>query len=724
MAEQNNTHTLYTHYTRLVTKANEDIAQTKKYLDPNSPNYLPTYIANLEKLQQSAQAPAGIADKIATQKANLEAYQARAASARQILAEYPAKIKALEAANHVFRAPPEKEQEYLYVLDEESCKASCVDWDAVAANPGELVITPDTTHYAFKGESVIELLGEQTDAVRIWNHHVRAENLHIVDQRSDNIAHRDAIQLIPPALGKREGNTYLRLADQMAGAIQEGVSVCDCTVEAPNGPLQGIFSSDGMQRQLRLVNNKITTKGSHAISIAGLLDGGEISGNVLYEVKDGEVPRIRLFPARIGGNMADDGVVCILGFAPEEGESHLAYEPVQTNAINQRVRANGQTEPLAIDDERHLIPDNLLKMSVGLSDFHYHAYLADYSSLTLGQFRQKDPFGAQQLDAWLKLRTQEFAQGRDDHNPLGPVSSEQKTIGERFLIPALKAWQSHTAEPIRLVDLEYTAIRSFAMKRLAILHGKVEPLIDIALMNPRRAAMLSFLLPAEQVNEVVRIAQWQALMLCTDTKKPVANARFKLYFEPSAIFEGVTNEQGKVTLSDLPLAPCILEFADSNLFVSPEDKRYSDLATDTVSGLAQGFLADLRRKLPVLESYLSHDPSQEMRCLQALERQLVAAKVQSDQDITPALRRDCLSAIGVTTSLREPYLEVSEFWVQCPLLKASFPPLNQSTYSGGSRQEEGANSEKLGCALALLTAVLKMLGGLRTKKPPNDGGNI
>lgn len=724
MAEQSNTHTLYTKYTRLVAKANEDIAQTNKYLDPKSPNYLPTYIANLEKLQQAAQPPAGIAEKIETQKTNLASYQQRKAAAKLVLAEYPAKIKALESANEVFRAPPEKEQEYLYVLDEESCKASCVDWESVAANPGQFVIEAGTDKYAFKGQSVIELLGEQTDAVRIWNHHVSAENLHIVDQRSDNIAHRDAIQLIPPALGKREANGYIRLADQMAGAIQDGVTVCDCTVEAPNGPLQGIFSSDGMQRNLRLVNNKITTKGSHAISIAGLLDGGEISGNVLTEVKDGEVPRIRLFPARIGGNMADDGVVCILGFAPEEGQPNLGYEPVSSSAANQRIRANGQVENLAIDDVRSLIPDNMLKMGVGLTNFHYHAYLADYSSLTLGEYRQKDPFGAQQMDAWLKLRTQEFAQGRAEDNPLGPVSSEQQAIGERFLAPALQAWQAQSAEQIRLVDLEYTAIRSFAMKRLAILHGQIEPLIDIALMNPRRAAMLTFLLPAEQVSHLVRIATWQAVMLCVGTKKPVANARFKLYFEPSTISEGITDAQGKATLSNLPLAPCILEFADANFMLSTEDKATNDvLISSEISGLAQGLLADLRRKLPVLESYLTHSPDQETRCLQALQRQLSLAGVNSDQAITAEVRRDCLTAMGVTTSLREPYLEVAEFWVQCPAQKKTEPSIQQ-TNPQNIPQEAGVSNEKLGCLLFLLTGLLRMLGGFRNKKPPNNGGNI
>ena len=269
MSETIQGHTLASDYMRQLKKANEDLAQTAKYLDPQSPNYLPAYIQNLHALKNSAQPPADIEHKITTMQANLAAYQQRAAKAQQVLAEYPAKLQALATANELFLAPSDKQSDYLYMLDEESSQASCINWDEFAAAPqtrlfsGQLAI--------FKGKDNIQLTTpEQTDAVRVWTNNVVVDGLVISDQRSYTEAHRDAIQLIPPALGRREGDQYVRLADQMAGTIMENVTIQNCQISAPNGPLQGIFASDGMQRQLCIRDNLIATKGAHSISLAGV----------------------------------------------------------------------------------------------------------------------------------------------------------------------------------------------------------------------------------------------------------------------------------------------------------------------------------------------------------------------------------------------------------------------------------------------------------------------
>ena len=560
-----NTHTLYTDYARRLKKANDDIAQTAKYLEPDSPNYLPTYIQQLETLKNSANPPDGIEQKIALMRDNLANYQARYTEALAVLAEYPQKISALESANQVFQAPPGKTDEYLYVMDEESCQASCVNWQAVASNPGQVLVQAPVGQYRFQGRTDIELTGEnQTDALRVWNNDVCVEGLCITDNRCYTEAHRDAIQLIPPALGKHEGGRYIRLADQMAGTIMRNVSVQSCQVSAPNGPLQGIFASDGMQRQLRILDNDISTQGAHSISIAGLLDGGEISGNVLRQVKGGELPQISLYPARIGGNMADDGVVCILSFTEEEGQERLAYEPVQVHKPNRVVPLEAAETDAVINDMRGLIPDSFLKLGVGLADFNYHAYLQEYSSLTLGQYCQRDPTGAEKMLEWLKLRTEEFAHGRAADNPLGLVSNEQRLIGERFLQPALQALQQGQVDNIRLVDLEYTAIRSFAMKRLAILNGRVEPLINIALLNPRREMMLKYLLSPLQLANVVSIAQLDVAAVCSGSDLPVPNLPFSLFFADNAVIRGTTDNSGRIVLRELPLGPCILRFDDPN----------------------------------------------------------------------------------------------------------------------------------------------------------------
>ena len=104
-----NTHTLYNHHARQLRQANEAIAQTNKYLDPDSPNYLPAYIARLEELQNSSAPPMGLSEKLEAQRANLIAYTERAEQAKQIIADYLAKIRELEQANDVYRSPEEKQ---------------------------------------------------------------------------------------------------------------------------------------------------------------------------------------------------------------------------------------------------------------------------------------------------------------------------------------------------------------------------------------------------------------------------------------------------------------------------------------------------------------------------------------------------------------------------------------------------------------------------------------
>jgi len=143
-------------------------------------------------------------------------------------------------------------------------------------------------------------------------------------------------------------------------------------------------------------NNDIGTCGAHAIAISGLLDGGVISGNTLRELPGGQRPTISLYPARIGGNMADDGVVSILSFARAEARKPMEYGEVKAHD-NVLIDSRGNEQPLAIDDARHLIPGTMLKLAIGLKDFDYHRYLADYSSLTLSQYKQHDPFGAEQM---------------------------------------------------------------------------------------------------------------------------------------------------------------------------------------------------------------------------------------------------------------------------------------------------------------------------------------
>ena len=655
MAEGIQGHTLATDYVRQLKKANEDLAQTAKYLDPQSPNYLPAYIQNLITLKNSAQPPAGIEQKLATMQANLTAYQQRAIQAQQVLAEYPARLKALAAANDLFLAPSDKQSEYLYMLDEESCQASCINWDEFATAPQNLLFSGQLA--VFKGKDNIQLTSpEQTDAVRIWTNNVVVDGLIISDQRSYTEAHRDAIQLIPPALGRREGDQYLRLADQMAGTIMENVTVQNCQISAPHGPLQGIFASDGMQRQLCIRNNLIATQGAHSISLAGVLEGCEISGNILQEVAGGELPKINLYPARIGGNIADDGVVCILGFANEPKQRLLDYAPIRVQDPNQVKRVDGtQTEAL-INDMRRVIPESFMRLGLGLTEFRYSAYLSSYSSLNLGQYRQLDPFGAQQLEVWLQTRVQEFTQGRPENHPLGAVGTEQKTIGEKFLLPALKLLQARSAENVRLVDLEHSPIRSFAMKRLAIMHAQVQPLVHLGLVNQRRELALKFLLEPQQLNNRVKSAYLDARVMVAGKGQVAANLDFKLFFDVANYYTAITNVQGELSLGQLPLGACVVLPADPKWSLSLASLKQPLKQPSLIhasSGLAQGLLNDLRRKTPVLEAYLTSFPAQEPNFSAQLAAYLHTLNLTSNAMLSEAVRRDGLSLLGVVSSQLE-----------------------------------------------------------------------
>jgi hypothetical protein len=458
------------------------------------------------------------------------------------------------------------------------------------------------------------------------------------------------------------------MADQMAGAILENTTIRGCEICAPNGPLQGIFASDGLYRKLRIHNNDIMTRGAHSISIAGLLDGGEISGNTLRQAEGGDEPKISLYPARIGGNMADDGVVSILSFA--QNDSGLAYAPVTTEGEpNRLIKADGTEQPAEIDDVRHLLPDNYLKLAAALSDFDYDAYLADYSSLTLGEYRQHDPFGAQKMAEWLEVRADEYANGRPANHPLGQVSSEQQMIGERFLTPALAAMRDGSVEDVRLADLEYTAIRSFTMKRLAIMHGIVEPLIDIALVNERRAQMLGFLLEPEQLNNIQAIAHIDANLVCNGSGQAVPYLKYSLFFAADKIHTGSTDAAGRISMAQLPLGPYILRLDDSAFAIATANcpvTNPAEIGTEAAGIVARSLINDFKNKIPVVRAWIKYDAKNEVNGLASIRRYLSAMEVTPDSEITPELRHDCLTVLGLGSSFREPYRREVTLTVHCP----------------------------------------------------------
>ena len=291
---------------------------------------------------------------------------------------------------------------------------------------------------------------------------------------------------------------------------------------------------------------------------------------------------------------------------------------------------------------------------------------------------------------WLTLRLQEFTEGRRPENPLGPVSEEQKKIGARLLAPALEALNNGSADGVRLVDLEYTAIRSFAMKRLAIMHGKVDPLTDIALINERRDLMLRFLLEPKQRTNLVKVAYADATVECIENYKPVPLLPYTLFFSPEHIYQGATDEQGVLTHENLPLGPYILTINNPKFNIVASGNTDSAAPTDpTINNLASSILKDCSNKLPVVRAWLNHDADNEAEGIRRVEHHLLAIGANASTSVSSELRQQCLSALGLGSSQRETSRKSSKVFVSCPK-----PVVNK------------------GCAFAIISLVLGLL-----KKP-------
>lgn len=131
------------------------------------------------------------------------------------------------------------------------------------------------------------------------------------------MAHRDAIQLIPGIFEK---------VDRLAGSIMRDVTIQNNLINAKGSKLQGIFASDGAFKNIKIIDNAITTAGEHTITINGLLSG-EIRGN--KDVAGNLLPfnKVRCLPLRIGGGAG----VYVIGFKNSVPANHpyfYKYEPI------------------------------------------------------------------------------------------------------------------------------------------------------------------------------------------------------------------------------------------------------------------------------------------------------------------------------------------------------------------------------------------------------------
>ncbi len=135
----------------------------------------------------------------------------------------------------------------------------------------------------------------------------------------DNLAHRDAIQLIPDRTA--DG------IDRYGGAVMQNVTISGNVIRSTTA-LQGIFATDGAFKQLQILNNSVDINGEHTITISGMLSG-VISGNTDTQGVALPADKIRLFPLRLGGGAN----INILGFKNKTSIAsnspyYYAYAPI------------------------------------------------------------------------------------------------------------------------------------------------------------------------------------------------------------------------------------------------------------------------------------------------------------------------------------------------------------------------------------------------------------
>ena len=490
---------------------------------------------------------------IEEKKGYIQQYTHYYESSVQIYQEVQPQLKALEVNEEEFSAPDNKRNEYLYIIDTETAGFLCKKADKEKNCP-----------ITFANKS-IELKDKQTDAVRVWRNNVNIDKLVIRDNRSDiETAHRDGIQLIPPPKYREEtdaaGKTVqIKEADQMAGMVLENTTITNCDILAPKAALQGIFSSDGMCRNLKVDQVKVGTQGGHAISISGVLTGCEFSNIKLYQQTDfsdehpAPIPEIALFPVRIGGNMADDGMLYILDFKKGSGHEYGSF--IDSNNKLYRAGSN-QAEITNVKDYRKIIPERFKTMSCGLTDFNYSKYINEYSTWTLADFKRELPDAYQQMKAWIDRRLSEYSKGGEreieiilvngEEVPIQlPKISPEQTSHKKFgVLDMLTTAQRKLNEQdpawlnTRLPDLQETAIRSFTMKCIAIRNGTVAPLYDLGKYgNALRKAYLRFILNDKQFNKPMVNAPYptkpnDSVQAATNQTKPVAPKASEIWSRP------------------------------------------------------------------------------------------------------------------------------------------------------------------------------------------------
>jgi hypothetical protein len=265
---------------------------------------------------------------------------------------------------------------------------------APATNPSATTYTAVLRRTDIQSPPVNETLDQPftTDAIHIRRSHQVISGNTIRDtildlpygqaQKLAELAHRDAIQLIP--------------ADQFAAGELEVLTISGNSIYSA-GKLQGIFGSDGIFRNLTITNNTLATDSDHKITLNGLVG----TANHIENNRDanGKLVTVQLNPIRLGGNLAT-GNVWILSVATKDAEQY-GYSPLNVgsdgNAHLQDNRTVAQNRDRANGD-------------VNLTHFPVSEFKQQLRSMTVAQLLTYSPSVDKAVNAWL-LRVGELLPG-------------------------------------------------------------------------------------------------------------------------------------------------------------------------------------------------------------------------------------------------------------------------------------------------------------------------
>ncbi|PID46674.1 MAG: hypothetical protein CSB47_02930 [Proteobacteria bacterium] len=434
------------------------------------------YPAYLEKIKKSIEAEQDSAKRAALQK-KLKSQTQRYENYKKQLAKYEkyhnnskANMDTLDRDQNVFRTI-NKPIKSLYTIDDESLvryqkykKNQDPDYDIDKPTEAE--------PFTFSLNKPVNLTDNKIDDfIRIQSSYITLDNLTLIDDRAllpnpnndKNInAHWDAIQLIPQKEIVKTSHGKAAF-DQMAGAMINNLTITNNKIIGYKTPLQGIFMSDGLVKDINIKNNTLLTQGGHSITLTGVTgSNSNISNNNFLKFSNTPTPVIQLDPFRIGGNMLREGLVYVTGFdgtslnygSVEHSNNKLYTMPNSEKANVSRgiINFTKSTSEKSVNliDNRQSIPDKYKLDSVALTEFRYADFKSAWFSATIASFANDDPEGLQGLRNWLG----------------GIGSNYHVSLANQIL-------NDGSLRNTSISMLRSTLLRVWILKRVALRHGNI-----------------------------------------------------------------------------------------------------------------------------------------------------------------------------------------------------------------------------------------------------------